>query len=558
MSRERATCPLALFFPPMEHIGIEPLPLVGKRIDTLSFAELRTNARDWYYDSGYWKSQFERAKDREEKKDQRIAELEAEIRLWKQKFFGKKSEGRKRTDSMPKHPTGTPSEAKKGRGHQPGTAGNSRRTYDELDVVDEVNDLSEDELLCSQCGLPAEHKGLSHTTEIVEIEVKGHKRRIVTPQYHKGCKCPTTSAMISAPPPDRVIKGNNLGVSVWTELLLSKFYLQQPLSRVLKHLTLHGLDLPVGTVTDGFRRIEPLFEPIMESIKNVSLQDKHWHADETRWSVFITIEGKIGHRWYLWVYRSEHCIYFQLEPSRATKVPLEFFPEDIAGILSVDRYSAYKCLVKSRKGLTLSFCWAHARRDFIDAFKKWPELEEWTTSWLSEITELYTLNTLRISEQEGTEEWKSAEENLRKHVSSMEEKRDDELALQSSHSESIKVLESLKNHWEGLTVFLGNPHVPLDNNPAEQSVRGPAVGRKNYYGSGATWSARLAASLFSIFGSLDLNGISQQEWLRSYLSACAQAGGRPPDDLSPFTPWIQSKKITTNQPSKPKNASGFP
>jgi hypothetical protein len=42
-----------------------------------------------------------------------------------------------------------------------------------------------------------------------------------------------------------------------------------------------------------------------------------------------------------------------------------------------------------------------------------------------------------------------------------------------------------QSHWDCLTVFVGHPEVPLDNNTAERAQRGPVVGRKNYYGSGA-------------------------------------------------------------------------
>ena len=52
-----------------------------------------------------------------------------------------------------------------------------------------------------------------------------------------------------------------------------------------------------------------------------------------------------------------------------------------------------------------------------------------------------------------------------------------------------KVLESLGNHWTGLTVFVEHPEVPMDNNTAERSERGPVVGRKNYYGPNAVKTA---------------------------------------------------------------------
>ena len=60
-----------------------------------------------------------------------------------------------------------------------------------------------------------------------------------------------------------------------------------------------------------------------------------------------------------------------------------------------------------------------------------------------------------------------------------------------------KVLTSLRNHWSGLIRFVDHPDLPMDNNQAERALRGPVVGRKNYYGSGATWSGQLTATLFS-------------------------------------------------------------
>ena len=48
-----------------------------------------------------------------------------------------------------------------------------------------------------------------------------------------------------------------------------------------------------------------------------------------------------------------------------------------------------------------------------------------------------------------------------------------------------KVLRSLRNHWQGLTLFVEDPDLPMDNNQAERALRGPVVGRKNYYGSTA-------------------------------------------------------------------------
>lgn len=51
-----------------------------------------------------------------------------------------------------------------------------------------------------------------------------------------------------------------------------------------------------------------------------------------------------------------------------------------------------------------------------------------------------------------------------------------------------KALNYMLKLWPGLTVFLDNPEVPLDNNAAERALRGVVVGRKNHYGSiGSTY-----------------------------------------------------------------------
>ena len=50
------------------------------------------------------------------------------------------------------------------------------------------------------------------------------------------------------------------------------------------------------------------------------------------------------------------------------------------------------------------------------------------------------------------------------------------------------------------------------------------VGRKNYYGSGSRWSARLAAVLFPILQSLELWQINPQRWLSCYLQSCSRIG----------------------------------
>jgi transposase len=105
-------------------------------------------------------------------------------------------------------------------------------------------------------------------------------------------------------------------------------------------------------------------------------------------------------------------------------------------------------------------------------------------------------------------------------------------------------------HWEGLTLFVDDPRIPMDNNTSEQRGRGPAVARKNFYGSGSLWSGQLAAASFSIFATLALWGLNPRKWLTWYFERCAAAGGKIPGDISLFLPWnlTQEKRRELGEP----------
>ena len=98
------------------------------------------------------------------------------------------------------------------------------------------------------------------------------------------------------------------------------------------------------------------------------------------------------------------------------------------------------------------------------------------------------------------------------------------------------------NHREGLSVFVDRPRVPLDNNLAERLLRGPVIGRRLSFGSDSETGARFTALMYSVVGTLRLNGIDVQRWLTAWLAECAHNGARPPSDLSPWLPWSRSEE----------------
>jgi transposase len=488
-----------------------------------------------------------RAIAREHALQQENQQLQARIRYLEQQLFGRKSESASASATTPAGtPQTTPASPptpRRPRGQQPGKPGPTRRDYSHLPCEEEFHDLTGDEKACPCCGLPFEPFRGTEDSTVLEIDVRAHRRVIRRQRYRPSCTCPNNPGIITAPGPAKLIPKSIFGVSVWVELLLDKYLFYRPTYRLLADLQTHGLDLSQGSLTDGLQRLTPLFEPVYRQLAEHSQRQPLWHADETRWLVFVTCEGKVGYRWYLWVFHAEEVVVFILAMGRAHDVPEKHLGPVKSGILVVDRYKAYPAIDKVKAGLiVLAFCWAHQRRDFLEVARSWPQLEDWGLGWVGRIGELYRLNNERVKVIDQPQAFAGADEQVRQQIATMQRQAQAELAEPQLHPAKEGVLESMGNHWTGLTVFVEHPQVPLDNNTAQRVQRGPVVGRKNYYGSGSLWSGQLAAMLFSLFQTLALWNINPRVWLREYLQACARAGGQAPQGVGPFLPWNMSEQ----------------
>lgn len=528
--------------------------------DLAQFLEARQQA-------GYYRSLFLAAKQREANLQSHTALLQAEIRILRQRLFGSKSETRHSPDRLaapadpldenPPPPPDTPpapAPRPRRRGQQPGRKLPARRDYSHLPSVTEEHVLPADQSCCPCCQQPFAPAGFDEDSSVVEIEVKAYRRVIRRRRYRRTCQCPDQPVIWVAPNVPRVIPGSRFGVSVWVTILLDKYLYHRPTARLLDDLRSHGLDLSAGTITDDLKRLAPLFEPIYQHLIDRNRQQALWNADETRWPVFQVVADKVGHRWYLWLFESKDCAIFTLDKGRAHDVPEDHFGADARGIAVVDRYSAYKAMSHVKEGrIRLAFCWAHQRRDFLEVEKSWPKLSDWAAAWVERIGQLYHLNAERLTAKEKDQGFAEKDRKLQEAVEAMSQQWREELADERLHPAKRKVLSSMKEHWEGLTVFVSEPSVPLDNNQAERTLRKAVLGRKNYQGSGAEWSGQLAARMFSLLATLSRHGIEARKWLKGYLQACAQAGGKVPPDVGKWLPWnltAEQKKEMALEPEQ--------
>jgi transposase len=489
--------------------------------------------------AGYWKSRHRDALNRITELDQKVEQLEGEKRQLPADLFGKSTETTTRNDRSKDldDPQDDSQEPQRKRGQQPGNAAPKRRDYSHLPVREKILELPPDQCLCPDCGEPFVSHGYTDDSEEIEIEVGAYRRVIRRRRYRRTCTCEGPATILAAPAPKLIPKGR-YGISVWVEILLDKYFGYRPTERLLGSWRLWDLDLAPGTVTDGLQRLEVLLRPIYEALQERNRQGNLHQADETRWPVFILLEGKDGYGWWLWVLLGPDTVVFLLNVSRGHEVPENHYGAESRGVLVVDRYSADKAMSWVKKGLVvLAFCWAHVRRDFIRVGKGWPQSKSWALEWLRRIRDLYRWNRRRLAAKRDSAEFREADGGLRQAVAEMKEQMETELARADLATPCRKALESLGAHWEGLTRFVDDPRIPRDNNASERRGRGPAVARKNFYGSGSKWSGELAAAAFSIFATLSLCQLNPRKWLTWYFEECATAGGKVPAEIQAFLPW---------------------
>jgi transposase len=508
-------------------------------------AGLRRQNSELRQQVGYWKAMHARAVQRAEHLEAELEQLRGENRALQDRLFGRKSEkssAQDRSNHLDGEDDDRDGSAPRRRGQREDRPGPKRRDYSHLPVVEELRELPEDQRVCPRCGAALSPSD-TEDSEQVEVDFRAYRRWIRRRRYQRTCTCEDCPRTLTAPPAPKLIPKGLLGTSVWVEILIDKFFSHRPTERLLEQWRLSGLDLSGGTVAGGLERLEPLFRPVYEALLARNARSTYTQADETYWMVFIDLEGKAGHRWWLWVFLGEDTVVFRLDPTRSHEVPEGHFAAARGVVLMVDRYSAYKAMAQVKLGdVVLAFCWSHVRRDFVKVGKAFPEHKEWAIAWLRRIRDLYRSQRRRLTHPPGGAAFVAADVAVRQAVAAMKAQAELELADPKLATPRRKALESLLEHWAGLTRFVADLRIPMDNNASERQNRGPALGRKNYYGSGALWSGHLAAMLFSLFATLRLSGINVRKWLSWFLPSCAQAGGKVPADIDPFLPWNMSQE----------------
>ena len=385
-----------------------------------------------------------------------------------------------------------------------------------LPVVTVVNKLAGDGLICKHCGGTLETLG----QEAEEAELIAVEQRKIVLERHLRCKyhCGTCHTGVEvAPGPIKAIPGGRYALSFAVEVAYQKYFAHMPLERQVQMMRHEGLVVTTATLFDQIDALATALAPTYQAIWAEIQKERVLRADETPWDVLSNGHNE-NKRFYAWVAVGPRSVAFRLLDTRSKEGAAAILG-DFSGTLMVDGLTSYPAAAKTPIGEAPRFkvanCNVHARRKFVECEAHYPEESQFALEIYRQIYEVE-----REGKEPGADLAALRNERSRPLMDKLftwareQQARPDLLP----RSGLAKALGYLVNHEIGLRVFLDDPAVPADNNESERALRGPIVGRKNYYGSRSARGTEVAAILYTLVESAKIVGAPPS----AYLEAAAE------------------------------------
>lgn len=421
-------------------------------------------------------------------RDVKIEKLEHELRVFRRYQFGRRSEklpdlgpllpeieaflkaeaeALKKAGNGPEitsEPEAKIEEAKKGHGR--------RKLPDHLPRGRIEHLVPVEKRRCPECG-----GELVKIGEEVTEQLDYHPGTLFVRQHaREKCACKVCQGhVVPADKPAQPVEKGIPGPGLLAQVLTAKSADHLPLHCQEGIFERSGVEIARSTMCDWVEYAAELLEPIHRRMKELVLQSKMIHTDETPVPVLdrdrvTTRQGR------LWTYvgdREHPFTVYDYWPTRANDAPLAFLA-DYQGYLQADAYLGYDAVYATGRVIEVA-CWAHARRKFFDAK---------VTDRVRGQVALAIIGRLYHVEREARELAREERQALRieRSMPILEDfKRwlDGEAARVLPKSPMGAEIHYSRDQWTALTRFLEDGDLEIDNNIAERALRRIAVGRKN-------------------------------------------------------------------------------
>lgn len=396
-----------------------------------------------------------------------------------------------------------------------------------------LHDLSESEKHCKECNQELRKIGEEVSERYEYIPAQMTVIEDVCMKY--ACNCTVRTATKPAQP----IEKSTAGASLLTQVIVSKYADHQPLNRQEKMFLRMGVPLPRQTLCDWMAQCAALLEPLYLRAKRLVLASKVVQTDDTPVKVLdhSLPQTRTGRIWPYIGDRDHPAVVYDYTPTRERAGP-EKFLQGYRGYLQADAYSAYDhFFVNPERGMVEVGCWAHARRHFHDALEN---DRGRMGAVLALIARLYAIEKIaRERELRGEERRILREQGARPVLGQLHDYLLRIRAELLPKSVAGQAAAYALNHWTALTRYCENGDLEIDNNAAERSLRGIAVGRNNWTFFGSDNGGKTAAVLRTFVASCERVKIDPCVWFRDVLTRIASYPVNQLDQLLPHN-WARA------------------
>jgi len=401
---------------------------------------------------------------------------------------------------------------------------------------------------CPACGGKLAKLG-EDVTETLEVVPRSWK---VIQTVREKFTCRACETITQPPAPFHAIARGRAGASLLAMILYAKFGSHQPLNRQSEGFAREGIALDVSTLADWVGATSATLAPLVELIRRHVLAAERLHGDDT--TVPVLAKGKTA-TGRLWSYVRDDRPFGGTDPPAA----MVFYSRDragehpqrhlasYAGILQADAYGGYGDLyaAERRPGpIVEAACWAHGRRklfELADIAKTAQARSRGRHADWSPMAVEAVRRIDRIFEAERVLNGRPAADRLaqrRAHVAplvaELEAWMRAERGRLSRHADVAKAMDYMLKRWPAFTRFLEDGRICLSNNAAERSLRGVAVGRRNWTFCGSDRGGERAAAMYTLIETAKLNGVDPEAWLRDVLR---RINDHPASRLAELLPW---------------------
>ena len=367
-----------------------------------------------------------------------------------------------------------------------------------------------------------------------------------------------TDEIVKAPHPECLLRGSLVSPSLEAAVMNAKYVNAVPLYRQEREFERYGLHISRQNMANWTIQCADRYLAVLYDYLHEKLYSYHvLQADET--PVLVNKDGRpAGSKSYMWVYRTgrmyteRQIVLYEYQKTRNASHPREFL-KDFNGVCVTDGYQVYHTLEDEREDLKIAGCWSHARRRFDEAVKALPKAKQKNSRAYLALTMIQAI----YREEKPLKELPAQERHNRRQLSIR--------PLVEAHftwvRENLPRVPQKSKTWEGfnyslnqekyLKVFLDDGEVPMDNNAAEQSIRGFCIGKKNWVMIDTVVGAKSSAIIYSIAETAKANNLKPYDYFEYLLTEIP----KHLDDtdrgfLDDLLPWSPNLPANCRKPGK--------